>query len=177
MLSYSIAGFFSAAFVGYVLGYVSEPLRDGFSFNVRASALLVVSLFLIAREFDIVTFDLPSRRRTSAGQWCQQFGYVSAATMWGFDIGLGFTTWIAFGGFWLLVGAIIAVGGSGFGAVTMSAYWLGRILSTWLAPRMVCGVTQDAIGSIMGDCGFHRRIHAIGLALLAFVLAGRLFGG
>jgi len=177
VISYSVAGFVSAAFVGYALGYLSWPLRSAVSFSVRACALLIVLILLTARELDILAFEHPTRQRTSAGQWCQEFGYISAATMWGFDIGLGFTTWIAFGGFWLLVCAIVTFGNGYFGALTMSAYWLGRILSTWLAPTMVCGATQEAIKSILADGTFHRRLHTVGLLLVAFILAERLWKG
>lgn len=103
----------------------------------REGQFLVVgvsSLVLVVRELGWISFPLPSRRRQTERTWASQFGFRAAAIMWGFDIGLGFSTWVHYGGFWMVVAVIIAAGDSGYGAVLLGSYWLGRALPVWFSP-------------------------------------------
>jgi cytochrome c biogenesis protein CcdA len=96
-----------------------------------------IGLILAAREWNILGFGLPERKLQTEKFWAHQFGFVGASLLWGLHIGLGFFTRITYGGFWLLAAVALSLGDPVFGAAMMSAYWLGRALSVWVAPLLL----------------------------------------
>ncbi len=96
-----------------------------------------IGLILAAREWNILSFGLPERKLQTEKFWAHQFGFVGASLLWGLHIGLGFFTRITYGGFWLLAAIALSLGDPVFGAAMMSAYWLGRALSVWVAPLLL----------------------------------------
>lgn len=135
MFAYTVAGLVSATIVGTILGWAGS-LFPGRLSSEWAAILLFLSLLFAIREFELVSFPLPQRYCQTERVWAMQFHIVGAAVMWGFHIGLGFATRITYGGFWILVAAVVVVGESRFGAELMGVYWLGRALSVWIAPAM-----------------------------------------
>lgn len=127
--------------------------------------IALLSLILAAREWGWIKFRLPERKLQTEKVWVHQFGFVIASAMWGLHIGLGFATRITYGGFWLLVAAILALGDPGFGAVLMLSYWLGRALPVWLAPVLLPSHEVLDSTEAVFDHGFvYHRLVGIGLA-------------
>jgi hypothetical protein len=120
---------------------------------VRGAAYYItgsIGLILTAREWSILSFKLPERKRQTEKFWAHEFGFAGASLLWGLHIGLGFFTRITYSGFWLLAAIALAIGDPFFGAALMSAYWLGRALSVWVAPLLLkpetgCVELTDAI--------------------------------
>lgn len=126
----------------------------------------LLSLILAAREWGWIKFRLPERKLQTEKVWVHQFGFVLASAMWGLHIGLGFATRITYGGFWLLVAAILALGDPSFGSMLMLSYWLGRVLPLWLAPVLLSSSDEvlDSTEAVF-DHGFvYHRLVGIGLA-------------
>jgi hypothetical protein len=59
--------------------------------------------------------------------------------MWGLHIGVGFATWINYGGLWAVWAASLAIGDAEFGSALVGAFWLGRALSVWIGPAIAPG--------------------------------------
>jgi hypothetical protein len=95
-----------------------------------------------------------------------------AAALWGFDIGLVFTTWFKFSGVWLLVIITILVGEPTFGVVVFILYWLGRAISVWIAPLLMqdASTTSQLLDALNRQHLLFQQIHVLGLALLVVVL-------
>src|SRR5262245_18502540 len=109
-----------------------------------------IGLILTAKEWNILSFNLPERKRQTEKFWAHEFGFAGASFVWGLHIGLRYFTRITYSGFWALAAISLALGDPFFGAVLMSAYWLGRVLSVWIAPLLIkpdsgCIELTDAI--------------------------------
>jgi len=118
---------------------IGEAVR-GPAFYITTS----IGLILTAKEWNILSFNLPERKRQTEKFWAHEFGFIGASLLWGLHIGLGFFTRITYSGFWLLAAIALASGDPFFGAELMSAYWLGRVLSVWVAPLLLKRGTRHA---------------------------------
>lgn len=135
--SHSISGALSAAIVGLALGGVGQAITSWIPHVMLLYGLAMAGILLMFREVGWIRFALPQRHRQTERAWAMRFGFVTAAAMWGFHIGLGFGTRITHGGFWILVGAAIAFGDPMLGAVIFTSYWCGRALPLWIAPLLL----------------------------------------
>jgi hypothetical protein len=86
--------------------------------------------------------------------------------MWGLHIGLGFTTRVTFGGFWLLVALALASGDPAYSAALMLAHWLGRSLPVWIGPTLVKSGSDvpDLPSAILADRSVYQGL--VGFALV-----------
>ena len=121
-------------------------------------------MLLAARELGWLAFPLPERKRQTEKYFAHEFGFVVGSAMWGLHIGLGFTTHITYGGFWMLVAADVAIGDPLYGSLLMMTYWLGRSLPVWMAPTLWTSGAEDIIEQLVSVRGVYRQI--VGLALL-----------
>ena len=134
-----------------------------------------LALVLAAREWGWIRFELPERKRQTEKGWAHEFGFVTASAMWGFHIGIGFTTYMTHGGFWVLVAMALAVGEPTYGAVLMLVYWLGRAMSVWMSPTISSGDNPEAlVEAILANRSMYHW--SVGFALLrSAALAALLF--
>jgi hypothetical protein len=163
--AYTVAGAISAAMVGAALGALGRPLA-GLAAGRLLFVVAALALLLALREWGVVSFPLPERKRQTEKFWVEDFGFLWAAAMWGFHIGLGFATRITYGGFWALVAVVLALGDPAFGVLLMVTYWLGRALPTWVMPALLPPDTDASdlpLVAMQGRPAFHRQE---GLALL-----------
>jgi cytochrome c biogenesis protein CcdA len=129
-LLYTLAGCISALAVGAVLGFLGSVLRVN-----RACWLIVpLALALAARDLGWLRFELPERKCQTEKVWAHEFGFVMASAMWGFHLGLGFSTYIRYGGYWVLTFTALGMGDARYGAILVVMYWLGRALPVWVMP-------------------------------------------
>lgn len=165
--AYTLAGSASAVVVGALLGWAGHLLRVDRVFGFA----IPLTLLLAIRELGWVHFRLPERRRQTEKVWAHEFGFVMAAAMWGFHVGLGFTTYIGGGGFLVLALTALGTGNSGFAAILMLVYWWGRAASVWVMPAI--SHTQDAgdlITAILSSRAFYSRSEALALIWSAGIL-------
>jgi hypothetical protein len=179
-----VCGSIAAAIVGFMIGKLGGLLLTAEA--RQASFLLILpaaGIIFAARESKWIQFRVPERRLQTEPGWFRDFGIIPAAAMWGFHIGLGFMTRITYMGFWLLIAIIAAAGSSGFGASLLLFYWLGRVLSVWVAP-LVLSREEDSVGVRIMGCAAgglaaYRRIQVVAnlwSGAIAFVIGWRSLG-
>lgn len=153
VIAYTLAGSVSSVVIGTLVGELGhlttgKPDRAGmFCF------LGFFCLLLAGKEWGLINLKLPQRKRQTEGFWVHQFGFVLAATMWGFDIGLGVATYIIYSGFWVLLALAFIVADPAYAAILMLTYWFGRVLPVWVAPVLTRSVeeTMDLPRTILGN--------------------------
>lgn len=128
LLTASVVGA-GVAFTGNLIGLTA--IRDWYY-----NGLAVVAVILSARELRVLSFWLPQVNLQTEPTWVYEFGPRAAAMMWGMHIGIGLVTVIRYGGIWILVPSLLAVGTPFVGAALMASYWVGRTLPIWLAPAL-----------------------------------------
>jgi cytochrome c biogenesis protein CcdA len=146
VLAYTAAGAVAASSVGILAGLLGHELNLSWAWW----AVIPVALLLTARDWGLVCFPIPQRSRQTEKTWAHDFGWVMASGMWGVHIGLGFATYISYGGFWTLT--LLACGSRkpGFAALLMLTYWIGRASPLWIVP-IVCpnAETRDLVDAIL----------------------------
>jgi hypothetical protein len=170
VVAYTVAGCISSAIVGMFLGTIGHVIPERYR-ELLFYPVALLGLVLSARELGWISFWLPERKCQTEKYWIHEFSPVTTSIMWGLHIGLGFATRVTYGGFWLIVAVIIALGTSNAGSVLMLAYWAGRSLSVWLSPVLVRTIPEgmgllDIISE--GEATYH-RLAAVCLASSAFV--------
>jgi hypothetical protein len=133
-IAYAVAGLISSAIVGMLLGELGHLIGIYLIRVFTWSGVAALSIVLAARELGILRFALIEKRCQTNRTWLYDFGAVHASAMWGFHIGIGFLTVITYGGYWVLVFAIVALGNVGVGALLMTVYWIGRSSPLWVLP-------------------------------------------
>lgn len=175
VVAYTVAGCISSAMVGISLGAIGRTIAERYR-EPLFYPVAVLALLLSARELGWVSFCLPERKCQTEKSWIHQFSPVTTSVMWGLHIGIGFATRVTYGGFWLIVAAIIALGSPKVGLVLMLTYWAGRTLSIWLSPFLV-RTTPEGMGLLdiisAGEATYHRlaAVCLVSSALVAFLLA------
>ena len=170
---YTLAGAGTSALLGGVLGsagshLVPSPLRRD-----AGPVVLALALLAAARELGWVRFPLPQARRQTNHLWAKLLPTPVAATLWGLDLGLLFTTWHTFSGPWVLASIALLHGDAAFGAVLLLAYWLGRAVPVWIGPLLLpdAGATPGVLASIHDRHRTYQLIHAAGLGMVITYLA------
>lgn len=135
-LAYTLAGALSSTLVGAALGSIGAWLQRGQHHWPVLFGVALLAFCLAAREWGWIKFRLPERKLQTEKVWAHEFGFVGASALWGFHIGLTFTTWVTYGGLWALVAVNVALADPLYGASVMLAFWLGRTLPVWLAPML-----------------------------------------
>jgi len=163
---YTLTGSISALTAGMLLGVFGSTLRAN-----RALWLIVpLALILAARDWEWLHFELPERKCQTEKVWAHEFGFAVASAMWGFHLGLGFTTYIKYGGFWVLTAIGLAIGDARYGAMLLVVYWLGRAAPVWVMP--VVGRTVEShemTGSILSTRHIYSRCDGLALVWAAVV--------
>jgi hypothetical protein len=170
--TYTVAGSAASLVVGAALGWVGGVLLPGPIGRLGLMSSILVGVTALARELGWISFPLLQFPRQTRGIWAKVFPGPVSAALWGFDLGLIFTTWLTFSGVWVLVLIAILVGQPLFGAALFVLYWLGRALSVWLTPLLLpdAGATVQLLDGIDGHRQLFQGIHALGLAWLVVVL-------
>lgn len=144
--AYTIGGVFPAAFVGAILGLLGRWANLGSQTEVFV-IIAALAVILTARELELIRFPLPEVRRQTQKMWAFEFGFVTAAAMWGSHIGLGVATVVKHGGFFVLIAFTMALGPA-YGAILFVTYWLGRTLPIWVTPLLT---SNDADGDFLDE--------------------------
>lgn len=172
MIAFTLAGGLSSALVGGAAGVIGSQLSPGAA-RVLLDALLVVGVLVVGREIGIVRWPLPQVGRQTQRMWAQQFPPAVASALWGFDIGLLFTTWFTFSGTWLVVAIALLTRSPILAAALFSAYWMGRALPVWLGPLLMADSNSapDLVCAVGEKKSAFRRIHVLGSVwLMSFLL-------
>jgi hypothetical protein len=173
---YTFFGSVTAALLGLLIGAAGSVLSEFSSRQFASGVVLGVATLLALREAGVLRFAIPQRKCQTIPTFRQEFGLEWASAMWGAHLGFGVTTWITFGGFWLLVAVCLFLGDPRFAVVVMVTYWLGRTLTVWTAPLLLPRESPAGeAASAIRPAGYQR----LSTAALAWscVLSGLMFFG
>jgi hypothetical protein len=175
-LLYTAVGLIASSAVGAGIGLLGHALGLPRSPGVVLVVCGAAALVLAARELGLVRFDIPERQLQTEKVWLHQFGVRGAAVLWGLHLSLGFFTRVNYGGFWVLKLLALGLGDWRLGAVLMSANWMGKALSVWVAPLALrTSADGSEVAGIWDTGDLHwRRVQALGLGMAALVLASWL---
>jgi len=172
LTAYTLAGGLSSALVGMIIGWLGDLLLSEGVSRYGIFPAIVVAGVAIARETGWIAIPLPQVRRQTKDFWAKVFPDTVAAALWGFDLGMVFTTWLTFSGIWILFVVVTLIGEPVFGAVLFVWYWLGRALSVWIAPLLMenANATPELMDGISEHYMLFQRIHVLGLVWSVLVL-------
>lgn len=162
MLTITFAGALSSSLVGALVGMIGQVLFSGVSDRTAVVMLAAAGLVGAARELRFIRVPLPQLHRQTNGSWAKTFRRPLSPMLWGFDVGLGFSTWVMFSGLWF-VALFALIGGSVIvGIALFLGYWMGRVLSLWLGPLLMpdAGATLIILQVIHSRFLSLQRVHA-----------------
>lgn len=161
---YTAAGAVSSVLVGGMLGEIGSHL--GIALDVRLVIALAMVLAAFTRELGWLRLPLPSAHRQTNPRWRWRFPPLVTSALWGFDVGLFFSTWPTFSGAWPLVVTAFALGDPTFGAVLLVMFWAGRAVSVWLMPLLLASpaATVTLLDQLSASRGLVRSIHVAAIA-------------
>lgn len=170
--AYTLAGVVTSALVGGGLGIAGAALLPERLGRVGMAIALAVALVALARELGYLAVPLPQIGRQTQGMWAKRYGATTAATMWGLDLGLTFTTWLGMAGPWVLAAVAFLAGGPLIGAALFVGYWLGRALSVWVGPLLMTSAadTPALLASLDDQQRLFRSVHVAALAWSAVAI-------
>lgn len=171
--AYTVAGGVASAFVGVLLGSLGRTLMPGQAGDIGFLVGIAVAIVAVLRELGWLAIPVPQVRRQTQPLWAKRFPPAVSAALWGFDLGLVFTTWLTFSGVWLLVAVAIVVGEPGFAAALFVSHWLGRALAVWVVPLLKWDEhdTPRFLNGIDRQRPLFRQIHVLALVWAVIVLA------
>jgi hypothetical protein len=167
--AYTLGGVLSSSAVGAAVASLGRLVAP--SPRVALWAVVAVGAATATRELGWLRLPLPQLRRQTSSKWSKALGQPLASFLWGLDIGFLFTTWLTFAGAWLVAAIAFVVGSPALGAAAVVAYWLGRVLTVWLAPFWISGPgkTMELMLEVSGERALFRRLHASAISLITVV--------
>lgn len=180
MTLYSGAGLITSSVVGAAIGAAGLVLLPAGP-ALATAILIAVASYVALRELEVIQLPLPQWRRQTSEVWGKTLPPSLAATLWGLDLGMVFTTYLTFAGPWLLAAVAFVGRDPTFGAATFGAFWLGRAGTVWFAAATVATQRISILELVAAVGDRHRafgRIHALaatllGVLVLVFALVGR----
>lgn len=172
-VAYTLAGAVTSALVGGGLGVAGGLLLPDRLGRLGTVVALAVAVVALARELGLVAVPLPQIGRQTQGLWAKRYSGATAATLWGLDLGLTFTTWLDMAGPWVLAAVAFLGGDPLIGVALFVAYWLGRALPVWIGPLMVTSATDTPalLASLDDQQRLFRSVHVAALAWSAVAIS------
>lgn len=163
---YTVAGATSSLLLGATLGVLGHTFIPQ---RVSAMALLATAIAAAAaagRELGLLEFPLPQLQRQTMMHWGRVFDPFLAALLWGLDLGLLFTTRVAFAGVWVVALMALASREAGFGALLLLSLWFGRAMQVWVAAAFVAesGQIPTLLSGVYRRHAGLQRVNVFGLA-------------
>lgn len=160
MFAYTVGSAAGAAVTGGLLVPIAIALQSALSSAQRAGLVAAAASALWYADFRAPLFNTPSLRRQTCSTWYRRFGPGKTFLIWGFDLGLGFSTIRVSSLFWVLaIGVASAVRPESAPAV-MLAY--GVSLPTSLLLTLAWkGFSQSVGRSALGLAPTLRRISLV----------------
>ena len=176
--AYTLAGALASGLVGVSAGWLGSLLPAG---EMMRGALVVAALVggLVAlRESVARTWPMPQIRRQTPETLRVRYSAPVAAALWGFDLGLVFSTWLTFAGPWFVLAVALALGDPLAGAALFLGHWLARAAWLWLAPYLLTSarVGPEFSRQVTRTIGLFRTVQVVA-ATIGVVAVLRLVVG
>ncbi len=119
--------------IGHLLHYMICGASNCQSLSIAGSVIVgLLALAYAVSDVGLLQLPRPSLMDRVPASWWQRWRPYRAAIAYGGTLGLGVTTYIPFGAFYLLCVWCVATGGIGYGALLMGIY--GGVRSLALVP-------------------------------------------
>ena len=169
-----VALFALAAVAGAVTTGTLIGLLGGAGARVPAIAVGVAGCLLLLAD---LRFGTPSLRRQTCSTWYRDRGAGRAWAMWGFDLGLGFSTIRLSSLYWLMVLFVAAFVSPGLAPLVLAFYGLGLGVAFGAAvlaqSRSAPSVTSPGLGLVHAAAPVRRAsIALLGVASIAILVWG-----
>ena len=135
--AYTLAGALASGLVGLAAGWLGSQIPAGEPMRAALLLAAVVGLLVALREGVGRAWPVPQLRRQTPEHLRARYSAPVAAGLWGFDLGLVFSTWLTFAGPWFVLAVAVALGSPVAGAVLFLGHWLARAAWLWLAPYLL----------------------------------------
>jgi cytochrome c biogenesis protein CcdA len=168
MLTYSVGTLAGAAVTGILIGTAATGLQSALSPPERAALVAIGAALLLSADLRASLFQTPSLRRQTCSTWYRRFGPTKTFLIWGFDLGLGFSTIRVSSLFWVVALAMAAGAPPRAAPALMLAYGLALPVSV-LVLFMREGMSERVNRSALALAGPMRRASLI--VLVAFALS------
>lgn len=170
--AYTAAGLAASVIVGIGISRIGQLILPSAARPLEIPVAIGLAAAAASREFGWARLPLLQLKRQTRSRWWG-FGGTLTAIVWGFDIGLVFTTYMTYAGVWFLVVIAAFVSEPLFGASLFTVYWLGRASVVWVIPLLASAETTTP-GILVAINAYRptlRRIHAFALTSATLVLA------
>jgi hypothetical protein len=106
---YALGAVAGAVLMGTTVGFLGSLLEVGQRRSFALMGIAIIGIILALSDFGIGGMRTPTLRRQTCPAWRRAFGHARAALLWGFDLGLGFTTIRIASLYWVMLLVVLAV--------------------------------------------------------------------
>ncbi len=160
---FALCAMVGAAITGSLIGLLGGAAQSLAGERTLAVAVGAVGCLLLLADLRMRT---PTLRRQTCSTWYRERGAGTAWTLWGFDLGLGFSTIRLSSLYWLMVLFVVAFVPPVFAPLVLAFYGLG--LGVALAGAVVAQ-TRSASSTTSPGLGLLHAAGRVRLASVAFL--------
>ena len=160
---FALSAMVGAAITGSLIGLLGGAAQALAGEGTLAVAVGAAGCLLLLADLRMRT---PTLRRQTCSTWYRERGAGTAWTLWGFDLGLGFSTIRLSSLYWLMVLFVVAFVPPVFAPLVLAFYGLG--LGVALAGAVVAQ-TRSASSATSPGLGLLRAAGRVRLASVAFL--------
>jgi hypothetical protein len=160
---FALSAMVGAAITGSLIGLLGGAAQALAGERTLAVAVGAAGCLLLLADLRMRT---PTLRRQTCSTWYRERGAGTAWTLWGFDLGLGFSTIRLSSLYWLMVLFVVAFVPPVFAPLVLAFYGLG--LGVALAGAVVAQ-TRSASSATSPGLGLLRAAGRVRLASVAFL--------
>jgi len=121
---YALGSLTGAVLVGMAVGFLGSLLKLGQRESYILIGIAFIGILLALSDFEIAGMHTPTLRRQTCSAWRRDLGPSLSALLWGFDLGLGFSTIRVASLYWVLLLVIFVLGSPAIGAAILVGYGL-----------------------------------------------------
>ena len=178
VIAYTLAGLLASGLVGLAAGWLGSLIPEGTAMGWALGAAAVVGLLVALREAIGRSWPVPQLRRQTPENLRVRYSAPVAAGLWGFDLGLVFSTWLTFAGPWFVFAVAVALGSPWKGVALFAGHWLARAAWLWLAPYLL---TSARIGptfsrQVVRTVGLFRTVQVVAASIGVVAVLRQMIG-
>jgi len=163
VISYTLAGLLASGLVGLAGGWSGSLIPAGAAMEWALGVAAMIGVLVALREAVGRAWPVPQVRRQTPENLRDRYSAPVVAGLWGFDLGLVFSTWLTFAGPWFVLAVAVALGSPWVGAALFAGHWLARAAWLWLAPYLL---TSARIGpafsrQVVRTVGLFRTVQVV----------------
>jgi|GEM_PF-6281912 len=172
LLSFSTGAVAGGATMGALLGALGAAAQDVADRRTLGVLVGAIGCVLLLADLGVLHLRTPMLRRQTCSTWYRERGPRTAWILWGFDLGLGFST-IRLGSlYWLAALFVVAFVPPAAAPFAVACYGLGLALALAVAAARHAISRDDASPglALLGAAGRVRFVSEVALGLLSLTI-------